>query len=31
MHHINGGLGLVFIIILFIVVVAIASNGKSDL
>jgi hypothetical protein len=31
MHHINGGFGLVLILILFIVVVGLASSGKSDL
>lgn len=30
MHHLNSGLGLVFIVILFIVVVALASSGNRS-
>jgi hypothetical protein len=30
MHHINGGLGLVIILVLFVVVLGLASSGKSE-
>jgi hypothetical protein len=30
MHHINGGLGLVIILVLFVVVIGLASSGKSE-
>ena len=30
MHHINGGLGLVIILVLFVVAIGLASSGKSE-